>query len=196
MKFMRGVPRRRTRPRISVRSRKPAMQRLRVRLEIRGIMAAVAVSALLFWVYRVVPPGDGVVSAGVPPGVGVELILGSTLVLACKRYSDALAQPVNAKMVTTRSQKIRLLMTSLTIAATLIGLSDFAFLVGYYAYSECLDGFFHTYTTNTHGPERQGYLIAMFCGLIMAMTVAYALRRLIWPIVEKPPAPATSPSAD
>jgi hypothetical protein len=48
------------------------MQRPRLRFEIRGVMAAVAVSALILGVYRV----------DVAPNVSVALILGATLVLA------------------------------------------------------------------------------------------------------------------
>ncbi len=77
---------------ISFRFGESAMQRPRIRLEIRGIMAAVAVSALILGVYRV----------DVAPSVTVVLIVGSTSVLAYKRYSDGLAQRVKEKQVTTR----------------------------------------------------------------------------------------------
>jgi len=144
-------------------------------------MAAVAVSALVLCVYRV----------DVAPSVAVVLILGSTSVLAYKRYSDALAQRVNAKQVTTRSQKLTLLLTSVIVAVTLIGLSDAAFLTGYFGYS-VLFGMAYQNDGPSLQQEVEEYIIGAMFGFIMAMTVAYALRRLIWPIVNEPLPPATS----
>jgi hypothetical protein len=163
------------------------MQPPRIRLEIRGIMAAVAVSALLLWVCR----------ADLPPIIAaIFFIVGPALALTWKRYSDALAQPLNAKQVTTRKQKITLLLTSFTVAVTVIGLSDFAFLVGYFGYSVLMAeaGFGYRNVLLRHQYEVSQLLIGAMFGLIMALTVAYALRLLIWPIVEKPPAPATAPA--
>jgi hypothetical protein len=167
------------------------MQRPGMRLEIRGIMAAVAVSALVLGVYRV----------DVAPSVAVVLILGSTSVLAYKRYSDALAQRANAKQVTTRSQKITLLLTSVIVAVTLIGLSDAAFLAGYLGYAVLIAelgfGYQNALLLRAHlaGPQHevQHLLIGAMFGFMMAMIVASALRRTIWPIVHEPLPPATSP---
>lgn len=158
------------------------MQRPRLRLEIRGIMAAVAVSALVLGVYR----------ADVAPTVSVSLIVGSTLVLAYKRYSDGVAERGKGKQVTTRSQRIALLLTSLIVAVTIIGLSDAAFLAGYFGYSVLMAeaGFGYRNVLLRHQYEVSQLLIGAMFGLIMALTVAYALRLLIWPIVEKPPATA------
>jgi hypothetical protein len=160
------------------------MQRQQLRLEIRGIMAAVAVSALILGVYRV----------DVAPSISVGLIVGSILVLAYKRYSDALAQVVNDERVATRSQKLTLLLTSIIVAVTLIGLSDAAFLAGYFGYPLLWGTFGVAYQSN--GPSLQHdveqYIIGAMFGLIMALTVAYALRRLIWPVVDERPSKAKS----
>jgi hypothetical protein len=166
------------------------MQRPGLRLEIRGIMAAVAVSALILGVYRV----------DVAPSVAVVLILGSTSVLAYKRYSDAMAQRVNAEHPATRSQKITLLMTSVIVAVTLIGLSDAAFLAGYLGYAVLIAelgfGYQNALLLRAHFAgaklEVQHLLIGAMFGFIMAMIVAYALRLMIWPIVNEPLPPATS----
>jgi hypothetical protein len=164
------------------------MQRPRIRLEIRGIMAAVAVSALIVGVYR----------ADVAPSVAVVLIVGSTSALAYKRFVDGLAQRVKEKRVTTRSQKITLFMSSVIVAVTLIGLSDATFLVGYYAYAKVLVPLsFGHQTTAWNGrsrePELQELLIGIACGFVMAMIVAGGLRLTIWPIVTEPLPPAKSP---
>jgi hypothetical protein len=150
-------------------------------------MATVAVSALILCVYRV----------DVAPSVTVVLILLSTSVLAYKRYSYGLAQRVSEKPVTTRSQKITLLLTSVIVAVTLIGLSDAAFLVGYYGYVELLVPISFHYQSRVAGtsraPEVPELVSGIICGFMMAMAVAYALRRMIWPIVTEPLPPATSP---
>jgi hypothetical protein len=161
------------------------MQHPRLRLEIRGIMAAVAVSALILGVYRV----------DVAPSVSVALILGSTLVLAYKRYSDGLAQRLNEGRVTTRSQKFTLVLTSVIVAVTIIGLSDAAFLGGYLGYSVLMAeaGLGYQNALLRHQYEINQLCIGAMFGLIMALTMAYGLRRLIWPVVDERPSPAKSP---
>jgi hypothetical protein len=145
-------------------------------------MAAVAVSALILCVYRV----------DVAPSVTVALILFSISVLAYKRYSYGLAQRVNENRVTTRSQKITLLRTSVIVAVTLIGLSDAAFLAGYLGYVELLGPVWRRYEIALGALPLEVHLTGLALGLMMAMTVAYALRLRIWPIVNAPLPPATS----
>jgi hypothetical protein len=164
------------------------MQRPRIRLEIRGIMAAVAVSALVVGVYR----------ADVAPSVAVVLIVGSTSALAYKRYADGLAQRVNEARLTTRSQKTTLFMSSVIVAVTIIGLSDATFLVGYYALGEVLLPLSFGHHTSawigrSREPELQELLIGITCGFVMAMIVAAGLRSTIWPIVTEPLPPAPPP---
>ncbi len=164
------------------------MQRPRIRLEIRGIMAAVAVSALIVGVYR----------ADVAPTVAVVLIVGSTSALAYKRYSDGSAQHAREKRATTRAQKITLFLSSVIVAVTIIGLSDATFLVGYYAFAEVLlpRSFGHPtspWIGRSREPELQELLIGIICGFAMAMIAAAGLRLTIWPILTEPIPPATLP---
>jgi hypothetical protein len=151
------------------------MQRSKIRLEIRGIMAAIAVSALILGVYR----------ADVAPSVAVVLIVGSTSVLTYKVYSDLLTQAAREVQVITLLNKIALSLTAATVAVTFIGLSDVAFLAGYYGFVEMFTPFWTRYETDRQlGLE--DHLLGACCGFISAMAAAYALKRTIWPIVTEP----------
>jgi hypothetical protein len=108
------------------------------------------------------------------------------------------AEGVKRKQVTTRSQRIALLLTSHIVAVTIIGLSDAAFLAVYFGYAVLMAeaGLGYQNVLLRHQYEVSQLLIGAMFGLIMALTVAYALRRLIWPIVHEPPSQKISPSEE
>jgi hypothetical protein len=98
-------------------------------------------------------------------------------------------------MATSRQQKLTLLLTSIIVAVTLIGLSDAAFLAGYLGYSVLIAelGLGYQRALLRHHYEVEQLILGAMFGFIMAMTVAYALRRMIWPISNEPIPPAASP---
>ena len=92
------------------------------------------------------------------------------------RYSEAASQRQTQRLVMRRIQKIRLLLTSVAFATMVIGLSDLAFLIGYYAYMRFAQlSAMRTHWTPDDDPECMA--TAGFIGLALALGIATSLRK-------------------
>ncbi len=100
------------------------MRQSGVRFKAWMLMVTVATVAVSLAVVRV----DGA------PGATVAIIGSCIFCLAHKRYSEAVALRRAKDLTMSRSQKAVQVLTAVTIAAAVIGVSDIAFLVGYYGY--------------------------------------------------------------
>ncbi|APW61551.1 hypothetical protein [Paludisphaera borealis] len=152
--------------------RRPAVQRLGVRLKLWWLMAAVAVAAVLCAVAR----KEG------SPIAGAVIVGTCVLVLAYKRFSEALALRRSEGLTTSRPRKVWAALNAVCVAVMVIGLSDLAFLVGY-------SGYMALSSRSSHwSPYDDEAWIAMgaAAGTTLAVRVAVALRRRFWP--QRPPA--------
>jgi hypothetical protein len=112
------------------------------------------------------------------PGAAIAIIGTCVSYLAYKRYSDAMSLRLARGLTTSRSQKAGLLLASATIASAVIGLSDIAFLIGYYGYLKLA----HETVVRSHWtPDRDPSYMAtgMIIGVILALGVASSLRRTV-----------------
>src|SRR4051794_28256405 len=110
------------------------MRRSGVGIKVRKLMVAVVIVALTLAATHV----ESALSAV------IIIVVGCISCLAYKRYSEVLLLRRVSGLTTSRSQKAGMLLASVTIAAVVIGLSDLAFLTGYYGYLRIADGIIWT----------------------------------------------------
>jgi hypothetical protein len=134
-----------------------------------SIMVAVAILALLLAAVRV----------ECAPGSGIAIVVSCIGYLAYKRYSEAVATRLAGGATISRSRKAGLVLSSITLAATIIGLSDFAFLAGYYGFLKvAYEAVVMSHWTPYDDPNYIG--IGVVIGVPLALCVASSLRHLVW----------------
>lgn len=144
-----------------------------------ALMTAVAIAAVSLAVVRV----DSAPSAAVAI-VGVCII-----VLACRRYSEAVARMQAGGAMPGRLRKAGIALASATLAAATIGLSDLAFLAGYLGF---LRAAYETVVASHWTPYDDGgyQLTGMIIGVSLALSVASSLRNTVWsPVSARPSRP-------
>jgi hypothetical protein len=114
------------------------------------------------------------------PGYAIALIASSTAFLAHNTYADALGQRRARGLATSRPQNAALLLASSMIALLVIGLSDMAFIAGYYGFLKVVsEVVVESHWTSYYDPV---YMVTgVVIGVILALGVASSLRRTIWP---------------
>ncbi|AMV35872.1 hypothetical protein [Planctomyces sp. SH-PL62] len=124
------------------------------RFSIRGMLLALAVTALLFAALR---SGDEVRMVW-------EVIGGCLGIVAYLRYRDLLAWRASQGLETGRGRKAREAFKAVGVAVLVVGLADFAFLVGFIV------------SDGIRGP----IVLPVAMGLILAMLVARSMRSHFW----------------
>jgi hypothetical protein len=122
------------------------------------------------------PRGDGKARED----LAYPTILFGIVFLAYNRYSEAVARTKERGITTGRTQMAKLLLGSGAVAAAIIGLSDVAFLAGYFGYMKAIDGIqrrshWTPYYDTVH------ISAGILFGLTLALCVAHAMRRTAWP---------------
>jgi hypothetical protein len=146
------------------------MQQTGVRLRTWLLMVCVAVVAVSVAVARI----DSVRTAA------FAIIGSSVFLLAHKNYSEAVVVRRANGWSTSRSKKAGLILASTTIAVGVIGLSDIAFLVGYYDYLHVADQRIRmSHYSPSSDPDH--LLLGGAIGTILAFCVGSSLRRILWP---------------
>jgi hypothetical protein len=99
--------------------------------------------------------------------------------LAYMRYSESISLSQERGSTTNPSHKIRIFLASVTIATIVIGLSDLAFLIGYYGYLRVADAIILTsHATPSSIPGHM--MVGWVFGILLALSVASCLRRTVW----------------
>jgi hypothetical protein len=140
-----------------------------LQLKAWSIMVAVAVVAVICAAARI----DSA------PRAAVAIVGSCFVVLASKHYSETVALRRASGLTTNRPKKAGLLLVSASIAAAIVGLSDVAFLAGYYGYLKIASEAVvrsHWTPYKDSGHMATGGII----GLILALRVASSLRQTIW----------------
>jgi hypothetical protein len=112
------------------------------------------------------------------PSAAIAIVGACISYLAYKRYAEAVSLRRASSLTTSASQKVRMLFVSATIAAVVIGLSDIAFLTGYYGYLKIA---YEIVVTDHWTPyDDPGYMATGgIIGVILALCVASSLRRTV-----------------
>ena len=131
-----------------------------------SLMAAVAIVAVSLAAAR----------AESAPAAGIAIIGACASYLGYKTYSGGVTKRQASGLTTSRFQKAGLILGSTTFAASVIGISDLAFLSGYYGYLELVEAsviMTHWTPYNDPGHMTTGVVI----GVALALCVASSLRR-------------------
>lgn len=143
------------------------------RFSIRGMLLALAVTALLFAALR---SGDEVRMVW-------EVIGGCLGIVAYLRYRDLLAWRASQGLETGRGWKAWEAIKAVGVAVLVVGLADLAFLVGFFCPSGNVP-----YSLRAFAPAGRCWIGPMrslkwsvTVGLILAMLVAGSMRSLFWP---------------
>ena len=117
---------------------------------------------------------------GRAPSAGGVIVGACISYLTYKRYSGAVAFRNARGMATSRPRGAALLLSSATIAAAIIGLSDLAFLAGYYSYMEYAQ---NAERTCHWTPYREYDYVAtgVSIGFVLGLCVALSTRCMVRP---------------
>ena len=112
------------------------------------------------------------------PGAAIAIVGACISYLAYQRYSEAVSLRQTSGLTTSPSQKVGLFLGSVTMAGVVIGLSDIAFLTGYYGYLKVA---YETVVMSHWTPyDDPGYMATGgIIGVILALCVASSLRRTV-----------------
>lgn len=145
-----------------------------MRFNMRSTMLAMAVLTLAF----------------AAPRIGIfPVITACICLLAWRRTSDGIVRG----LATSTWQKATLFLTSTTVAAVIIGLSDLAFLVGYEVCTASDVPWLISRWSPTSGFD--WVVMPSLAGLIPSLCVATLLRKTIWPIKRAVPRPRVTTQA-
>jgi hypothetical protein len=112
------------------------------------------------------------------PSAGIAIVGGCTSYLAYNRYTEAVSLRRATGLTTSPLQRAGMFFASVTIAAVVIGLSDIAFLTGYYGYLKIAVQIVVTsHWTPYHDPGHMA--TGGIIGVIVALWVASSLRRTV-----------------
>src|SRR4051812_12385726 len=100
-----------------------------VGIKVRTLMATVAIVAVSLATTHVESAHS----------VAIVIVVACISYLAYIRYSEAISLRQVSGLTTSPSQKAGILLASVTVAAVVIGLSDLAFLTGYYGFLRVTD---------------------------------------------------------
>ena len=126
---------------------------------IRSLMFVVAIVALILAATRME-------STEV---VAISLVGGCIALLTYLRFSQTVALKQAAGETIDGARKKRILLSSATLAVTIIGLSDLAFLAGFFGL-----------VSLTYESRRFDYVPAILLGGVLALLVASSLRQTLW----------------
>jgi|GEM_PF-3232584 len=133
------------------------------------LMAAVAIAAVTLAAARTENA----------PSAGIAIVLACISSLAYKKYSEAISLRQASGLTTSPLQKSGTLLTSGIVAAVVIGLSDIAFLTGYYGYLRGADKIIvASHMTPSVTPRFM--VIGSIIGITLALCVASTLRRAVY----------------
>lgn len=134
-----------------------------------SLMAAVAIAAVCAAATR---PESA-------PSAAVVIIGACVLVLAHHMYSEALAQRLAGGATIGPTQRAVLSLASAALASAVIGLSDLAFLAGYYGFMRLA---YQTVVMSHWSPyDDPGYMVVgVAIGMPLALCVASSLRHTVW----------------
>ncbi len=140
-----------------------------LRITIRTLMVTVAIVAVTLATTHV--ENDRI--------IGTLIVVASVGYLAHIRYCESISLRQRSGVTSNSSQKFGVLVASIILATVVIGLSDLAWLTGYFGYLRVADALFET----CHGAPStspvgmiQGWIIGGF----LAVGVASCLRRTVW----------------
>jgi hypothetical protein len=140
------------------------------RLSAWSLMVGVAVVAVVLAAARI----DSA------PGAGIAIIAACISYLACRYDSVAVARRRELGLTTGPLRRAALFLSSASVAFAIIGLSDLAFLVGYYGYLKVADEI--VITSHMSPSSTEGYMaIGAVIGVVLALCVASSLRRTVSP---------------
>jgi hypothetical protein len=112
------------------------------------------------------------------PGAAIVIVGTCVSLLAYKRYSEAIALRQAGDATISRSQKAGLVLTSATFALAIIGLSDLAFLAGYYGFLRvAYEAVVWSHWTPYDDRNYMG--IGVVIGVALALCVASSVRHLV-----------------
>jgi Ni/Fe-hydrogenase subunit HybB-like protein len=146
------------------------MQRHSMRLKAWVVMVAIAIVAICC---AVVTHVEGAL------GNAIAIVVSCAACLTYKRYSELLAVRRASGLTTSRSEKRRLFVKSAAISLVVIGLSDAAFLAGYYGFLKFADAI----VSESHWSpyiDPAYMLAAAIVGGSLALRVASSLRSTLW----------------
>jgi hypothetical protein len=119
------------------------------------------------------------VQVRIAPSAGLAIIGSCAGYLAYQRYSESVTQREAGGLTTGPARKAWLLLVSGAVAAIIIGLSDLAFLAGYYGFLRMA---FEVIVVSHWSPYGDPEYMCMggVLGVTLALLVASSLRRTIW----------------
>jgi hypothetical protein len=139
------------------------------RLKLWWLMAVVAVAAVACAVGR---EHGGL-------GAGTVIVFACVIALASKRYAHLMSSREARGLATSRARKALLVMNAVAVAVMVIGLSDLAFLAGYFGYMKL---FSRISSHWSQYEDRTWMAMSAAAGTALAVRVAVALRRRLWPL--------------
>lgn len=110
------------------------------------------------------------------PRTGVALIAVCVAVLTYKRYTETMTRRHAAGLCTSTPKRAGVLLASLALAATIIGLADLVFVVTICVYVDANARADAEYFANLHNAQVGGAM-----GIAFALSVASLFRDLLWP---------------
>jgi hypothetical protein len=148
------------------------------------MMAAIGVAALCCAAVRV--------ESG--PAISTCIVAACVWYLTYRRFAQAMAHREAEGLTTSRSQKARILARCAIFALVVIGLSDAAFLAGYFGYMIYIDNTVRM-TDIVEFPHEELEHIAKgtVCGIILALCAAGFLKWILWPLIRPPASAAPLP---
>lgn len=145
-----------------------ALNRPRFGFSLRRALIAVAIAASLCGVLR---NGSG--------ATAWALVVVCTTAIAAMWYRDALSVRRERDLTTGRIRRLGLSLTAVVLAALIVGLSNFAFLIAFDGVRDSWEGRSANRPTRPVAPEV--IIAASAHGLLIALLTAFALRRAVWP---------------
>ncbi len=137
------------------------------RLKLWWLMAVVAIAAVACAVGR----EHGGLAAG------AALVCACIIALASIRYADFMGLREVQGLATSRTRKALIALNAMVVAVLVIGLSDLAFLAGYFGYMKLFPRISSRWTQYD---DPSWMAMSAAAGTALAVRVAIALRRRLW----------------
>jgi hypothetical protein len=136
------------------------------------MMAAIGIAGLCLTLARV----------DEAPSVSIAIGAACIWYLAYRRFTEAMRERAAEGLTTSRSQGMRILVSSVLFASVVIGLPDAAFLGGYSGYMHYSRKRFHVWELiNWPYDKIDEMMKGVVFGLLAALVVALFMRWMLWP---------------